>query len=65
MFIGGKTGPNAKPGTKILEDVPCEDLAEVLERVIPYVSKTRQTAGSSGFGPPAARAPSAQADITA
>jgi ferredoxin-nitrite reductase len=38
VFIGGKSGANARPGTKILEDVPCEDLPHVLERVIPYLS---------------------------
>ena len=39
VFIGGKSGPNAKPGTKILEDVPCDSLPEVLERLIPYLGK--------------------------
>jgi NAD(P)H-dependent nitrite reductase large subunit len=38
VFVGGKTGVNARPGTKILEDVPCDDLPLVLERVIPYLS---------------------------
>jgi NAD(P)H-dependent nitrite reductase large subunit len=41
VFIGGKSGPHARPGTKVLEDVPCDDLPEVLERMIPYVSKKR------------------------
>ena len=41
MFVGGKSGPNARPGTKILEDVPCAELPEVLERVIPYLSGKR------------------------
>jgi hypothetical protein len=26
VFVGGRAGPNAKPGTKVLEDVPCEEL---------------------------------------
>jgi NAD(P)H-dependent nitrite reductase large subunit len=39
IFVGGKSGPNAKPGTKILEDVPCDALPEVLERLIPYLGK--------------------------
>ena len=38
VFVGGKSGPNPRPGTKILEDVPCDDLPHVLERVIPYLS---------------------------
>ena len=41
VFVGGGSGPNAKPGTKILEDVPCSDLARVLEQVIPYVTNKR------------------------
>jgi len=39
VFVGGKSGPNAKPGMKILEDVPCDELPEVLERLIPYLGK--------------------------
>ncbi|MGB7219672.1 MAG: FAD-dependent oxidoreductase [Vicinamibacterales bacterium] len=41
VFVGGKSGPNARPGTKILEDVPCDELPHVLERVIPYLSNKR------------------------
>ena len=41
VFVGGKSGPNARAGTKILEDVPCSELPEVLERVIPYLSGRR------------------------
>jgi NAD(P)H-dependent nitrite reductase large subunit len=39
VFVGGKTGTHASPGTKILEDVPCEVLPEVLQRLIPYLGK--------------------------
>ena len=39
IFVGGKSGPNARPGTKLLEDVPCTVLPEVLERLIPYLGK--------------------------
>jgi ferredoxin-nitrite reductase len=38
VFVGGKSGPNARPGAKVLEDVPCDQLPQVLERVIPYFS---------------------------
>ena len=41
MFVGGQSGPNAKAGTKILEDVPCSDLPRVLEQVIPYITNKR------------------------
>jgi ferredoxin-nitrite reductase len=43
VFVGGRSGPNAKAGTKILEDVPCSDLPRVLEQVIPYVTNKRAT----------------------
>ena len=46
VFIGGKSGPNARAGTKVLEDVPCDDLPEVLERMVPYVSKKRPGAAA-------------------
>ena len=41
VFVGGGSGPNARAGTKILEDVPCSDLPRVLEQVIPYVTNKR------------------------
>ncbi len=41
VFVGGRSGPNAKAGTKLLEDVPCADLPDVLERVIPYLSNRK------------------------
>jgi ferredoxin-nitrite reductase len=37
VFVGGRSGPDARAGTKLLEDVPCSDLPNVLERVIPYL----------------------------
>ena len=50
VFVGGKSGANARRGTKVLEDVPCEDLPQVLERLIPYLSKSR--AASPASAPP-------------
>ena len=44
VFVGGKSGPNAKAGMKMLEDVPCDDLPEVLERLIPYLGKRSPSA---------------------
>ena len=41
VFVGGRSGPNAKAGTKLLEDVPCTDLPRVLERVIPFLSSQK------------------------
>jgi NAD(P)H-nitrite reductase large subunit len=41
VFVGGRSGPDAKAGTKLLEDVPCDELPSVLERIIPYLSNKR------------------------
>ena len=47
VFVGGRMGPNPKPGVKVLEDVPCSDLPRVLEGILPYVgSRTRGHARS-------------------
>jgi ferredoxin-nitrite reductase len=37
VFVGGKAGPAARPPLKILENVPCDQLPRVLEKVIPYL----------------------------
>jgi NAD(P)H-dependent nitrite reductase large subunit len=63
VFVGGRSGPNARPGTRILDDVPCDELPEVLERLIPYLSGKRSIAVT----PPsrvAESAPSAEHVIT-
>lgn len=44
VFVGGKSGAHATPGTKILEDVPCDELPHVLERVLPYLSGSKRAA---------------------
>jgi NAD(P)H-dependent nitrite reductase large subunit len=41
IFVGGRAGPNAKAGIRMLEDVPCADLPAVLETLIPYVRGRR------------------------
>jgi len=41
VFVGGRSGPDAKAGTRLLEDVPCRELPAVLERIIPYLSNKR------------------------
>ena len=46
VFVGGRSGPEARPGTKILEDVPCDELPQVLERLIPYLSGKRSVAAA-------------------
>ena len=44
VFVGGRSGPDARPGTKILEDVPCDELPQVLERLIPHLPGKRSIA---------------------
>jgi ferredoxin-nitrite reductase len=39
VFVGGRSGPNARAATKLLEDVPCDDLPNVLEQLVPYLSR--------------------------
>ncbi|PYR50979.1 MAG: nitrite reductase large subunit [Acidobacteria bacterium] len=51
VFVGGRAGPDGKPGVKVLEDVPCADLPQVLERVIPYLSG-RRTVHAADSAPP-------------
>jgi ferredoxin-nitrite reductase len=41
VFIGGRSGPNPKPAIKLLEDVPCNTLPEVLSGILPYHSREK------------------------
>jgi NAD(P)H-dependent nitrite reductase large subunit len=50
VFVGGSSGPNPKAGTKVLEDVPCDELPMVLERLVPFIIGKRTAAAA----PPAA-----------
>jgi ferredoxin-nitrite reductase len=70
VFVGGKSGPAAKTGVKVLEDVPCADLPQVLEQMIPYLSGRRTAAAADPFtsrlpapasGPRATEQPRAEA----
>jgi NAD(P)H-nitrite reductase large subunit len=57
VFVGGKSGPAAKPGVKVLEDVPCYDLPHVLEQMIPYLSGRRTAAAADPATAPRPPAP--------
>jgi len=37
VFVGGKAGIEARVPVKVLENVPCDELPEVLARIIPYL----------------------------
>ncbi len=39
VFVKGSAGPNPKIATKLLENVPCDDLPQVLEGLVPYFSR--------------------------
>ena len=41
VFVGGRSGPDPKPAIKLLEDVPCESLPEVLSHILPYHSRDK------------------------
>jgi ferredoxin-nitrite reductase len=41
IYMGGRTGIDAKLAVKVMEDVPCDQLAQVLEFVIPYHTREK------------------------
>ncbi|MFB3114772.1 MAG: ferredoxin--nitrite reductase, partial [Nitrospirales bacterium] len=41
VYVGGRSGPDAKLATKLLEDVPCDELSDVLAGVLPYHTREK------------------------
>lgn len=41
VFVGGRSGPDPKLAVKIMEDVPCDKLASVLEGLAPYHTREK------------------------
>jgi ferredoxin-nitrite reductase len=41
VYVGGRSGPDPKAAMKLLEDVPCDALASVLEGIVPYHSREK------------------------
>lgn len=41
VYVGGRSGPDAKLAIKIMEDVPCDRLPMVLEGLVPYHSREK------------------------
>jgi len=41
VFMGGRAGPHPKEAVKILENVPCSILVDVLAQVIPYHTREK------------------------
>jgi len=41
VYLGGRSGPDPKLAVKIMEDVPCDNLASVLEGLVPYHTREK------------------------
>ena len=41
VFVGGRSGPDPKLAVKVMEDVPCDKLASVLEGLVPYHARDK------------------------
>ena len=41
IFMGGRTGKHPKQAIKILENVPCDILPNVLEQIIPFHTREK------------------------
>jgi ferredoxin-nitrite reductase len=41
IYVGGRSGPDPKLAVKIMEDVPCDKLASVLEGLAPYHTREK------------------------
>lgn len=41
VFVGGRSGPDPKLATRIMEDVPCDKLPAVLETLMPYHTREK------------------------
>lgn len=41
IYVGGRSGPDAKPALKLMEDVPCDKLPMVLEGLVPYHTREK------------------------
>jgi ferredoxin-nitrite reductase len=41
VYMGGRTGIDPKLAVKVMEDIPCDELAKVLEFVVPYHTREK------------------------
>ncbi|HEY4485103.1 MAG TPA: ferredoxin--nitrite reductase, partial [Nitrospiria bacterium] len=41
LYVGGRSGPKARSGIRMLEDVPCDQLPEVMEGLVRYVTRDK------------------------
>ena len=47
VFVGGRGGADPRPGVRILEDLPCDELPEVLERLVRFFPRAERTAAAA------------------
>ncbi len=59
VFVGGRAGPDPRLAVKIMEDVPCDKLAAVLEGLVPYHSRDKLHRGGRGKAAVKPQAPKA------
>jgi ferredoxin-nitrite reductase len=50
IFVGGRSGPHAEPGAKIMEDIPCDALESVLEGLARFVVRNKTVEVLRGDG---------------
>jgi ferredoxin-nitrite reductase len=42
VFVGGRGGADPRAGVRILEDLPCDELPEVLERLVRFFPRAER-----------------------
>jgi ferredoxin-nitrite reductase len=50
IFVGGRSGPHAEAGSKIMEDIPCDALESVLEGLARHVVRDKTVEVLHGDG---------------
>src|SRR5262249_49819484 len=48
VFVGGRGGPDPRPGVRILDDLPCDELPAVLERLVRFFPRAQRKEPVSG-----------------
>ncbi len=56
VYMGGKAGKNPRLALKVLENIPCDELPQVLEQIVPYHARNKmhKVKGKKKKKPPAA-----------
>ena len=52
VFVGGRGGADPRAGTRIMEDVPCDELPDVLERLVRFFPRPERQAPVPESPPP-------------